>query len=602
MKAVGCRNCAAHDFGIEKKGNVESWMLLAPCQSNYTARMTNHSPSLRASLSIGSTPRRLLCGALALAGTLAAPMVRAEVSRISFVYNEAIRGGVVVDGIAVKSAPTVSKSAKIKIQLPLGAKVERAWLVSSVGALNSDLTIRPTLVPVPGTPRQVVLGPGTKTIVLEGKAPLNYKDELTIGTVGYGAWVTEVTPEMKTLIPAGTDLPIDIDISERGDGDTAYQPVIYGHSLAVVYSLATAPLRNVVVGAGLMGGPSECTNTANEVVALKKPTTLLCKESFPISVTVMDNAENCDVGNPMCSFSANATVLSTRVGGLDDLIETPSTALRGGSTHYFSTGSFGASGALAVPLGLTKTFGDGVVLSDNIKTVPSQERFDDELYDLSVAVAEGDSSVTLKYASNACDALSMIAFQTAVDCGPTCAADSECKATELCHDPKPANLCISKVANGNLMPAGGTIDGKCTPAQAKRACVSQVCETVDNKCGLLIGSTCTKSSECRTGECGTASRKCEVSPGVPDAGSDGGGSVDGGRDSGVTDSGITDSGVVPPSGGGGDAATPTEGALSGGSVEGGGTSCAAAPSGTATVVPVLLGLGLVVGALRRRRN
>jgi hypothetical protein len=188
-----------------------------------------------------------------------------------------------------------------------------------------------------------------------------------------------------------------------------------------------------------------------------------------------------------------------------------------------STSSFGASGPGAVPAGLSKTFSNNEVMTDSITEKPPAigPRVDDELYDLAPSMAEGDTTVALKYLSKACDALPMIAFQADVDCGPACVTDPDCGAGSICHDGTTPKACIPKVANGAAIPAGGALAGMCSVANGTRACVSGVCETSDNLCGYKLGSTCTKTSECRTQTAACQIRVLQIResprrmPGVP---------------------------------------------------------------------------------------
>ena len=93
-------------------------------------------------------------------------------------------------------------------------------------------------------------------------------------------------------------------------------------------------------------------------------------------------------------------------------------------------------------------------------------------------------------------------------CGNTCTTDAICGAGQWCDNlTSLTGVCQAEVANGQPVP-GGT----CTSAVATRACVSGVCATSDNECGLPNGAMCASgdagTAECRSGVCG-AGGKCE---------------------------------------------------------------------------------------------
>jgi uncharacterized repeat protein (TIGR01451 family)/MYXO-CTERM domain-containing protein len=108
------------------------------------------------------------------------------------------------------------------------------------------------------------------------------------------------------------------------------------------------------------------------------------------------------------------------------------------------------------------------------------------------------------------------ACSTSGTCMPAggCLVDGDCQATQFCDTA--AKACVPKLANGTAIPtiAGHTpvLDGTCSAAVGTAVCLSGVCDTTDNKCGLANGSgTCdgtNGATVCRSGVCDTADGKC----------------------------------------------------------------------------------------------
>jgi hypothetical protein len=89
--------------------------------------------------------------------------------------------------------------------------------------------------------------------------------------------------------------------------------------------------------------------------------------------------------------------------------------------------------------------------------------------------------------------------------------DSDCEAGNFCNTN--LHLCIPQLPNGDPIPTipGHTpdLDGICTPEVGTIVCVSGVCDTTDNLCGLADGSgDCTDNAQCRSGNCNMASGVC----------------------------------------------------------------------------------------------
>lgn len=520
--------------------------------------------------------RKLLL-ALPLAGSAFAwsGSAAAASTTLNELFNDAIHGGVVVDGFAAETTTATSKTGSVIVDIPSGATVRKAWLVSVTG--NGAYSI----AAVPATPRQVVLGTGANatTVVIEG----NPQFPAAADFLGYGAWVTDVSTKLQAIVGTSTGAAVAVPIQERGDGPSDFLPSIYGHTLIVVYDLASAPLRNVFAAGGILGGPT-ITPDVTQTVTTKRPIVKCIGTSatdpFPLSVSVVDDYDS-DNG----VLKVNGTDLSVKVGGTDDKVDANIVQELG----LFSAGSFSAKGATGVPTGITKTL-NGVSYTDSITAKPAvvENRTDDELFDMASAVTLGGTSIAIRYVSpSAGSAASAIAFQTGaggtggcdVAAPAGCANDAACQAAQFCNDGVAPSACTAKLANGSPMPSGGAIGGKCSPAAAVRACVSGKCETSDDKCGLADGSVCATGAECRSGTC--TGSVCLVPTATPDAG------VVAKPDAGT---------AVQSDAGGPSLDGP-------GSLEGGGFSCATRGGTSApSLFTIACGLGLALGAASRRRR
>jgi len=181
-------------------------------------------------------------------------------------------------------------------------------------------------------------------------------------------------------------------------------------------------------------------------------------------------------------------------------------------------------------------------------------------------------------------------------CTTGCKFDGDCAAGKFCSPGGGTiGICKNKANNGEQIPSDAPGNGVCAPSSVVSVCTSSACETSDNKCGLLDGSACTSTAQCRASTC--TNNFCG---GVPlDAGADGGGVV-------VTDAGVSaDSGVSSDA----DAAAASDASANSAdsgstaaadTLEGGGCTC----SSTGTPSSSLLGIGLGAfgfAALRRRR-
>ena len=190
--------------------------------------------------------------------------------------------------------------------------------------------------------------------------------------------------------------------------------------------------------------------------------------------------------------------------------------------------------------------------------------------------ANGSGPCTSGNASTVCRSGLCSAGGTCVAAG-ACAVDGDCTGG-WCK--VSTTTCAGKVPNGAALPSDSAhttpvLDGTCTAAAAALVCASGVCDTADNLCGHADGNgPCTAANAaavCRSGSC-RATGVCGVDASGPDAGPGDAGS-DAGSDAGA-DATLPADSAAPDS----DAGSVTPAAPEvGGSLQGGGIECAAAP-------------------------
>jgi len=97
--------------------------------------------------------------------------------------------------------------------------------------------------------------------------------------------------------------------------------------------------------------------------------------------------------------------------------------------------------------------------------------------------------------------------------------DGDCESTQFCNTE--TRLCVPKLANGAQVPTiakhDPALDGSCTELVAVAVCISEACDTGDNRCGYANGDgQCTQSDAatlCRTGVCDSGDGKCGYADG-----------------------------------------------------------------------------------------
>jgi hypothetical protein len=101
-------------------------------------------------------------------------------------------------------------------------------------------------------------------------------------------------------------------------------------------------------------------------------------------------------------------------------------------------------------------------------------------------------------------------------CGDTCTSDAQCtaattdggaKVPEWCDTTMNPGVCQPQLANGQRVP-GGT----CTATLGQRACLSSLCDTTNDECGLGNGAACATDAGCQSAICvtlGPNAGKCE---------------------------------------------------------------------------------------------
>ena len=91
-----------------------------------------------------------------------------------------------------------------------------------------------------------------------------------------------------------------------------------------------------------------------------------------------------------------------------------------------------------------------------------------------------------------------------------CNVDADCTSGQWCNESN--HTCTAKLTNGTTIPTDAphtnpTLNGDCTPAAGSLVCQAAVCDTIDDKCGLLNGSgACTalnQATVCRSAVCDT---------------------------------------------------------------------------------------------------
>ncbi len=312
-------------------------------------------------------------------------------TKLSVRYRNTLRGGVVVDAWGVRSTENAFKSGTLYVRIPRGATVVAAYLVSGVTDTGPMVSA--------GTPqRQVIIGSGASkiTVPLEGMP-----DDTVTGSAGpvYMSFVTDVTTAIGALTgSAAADGTISVPIQERGDAQVAgvpTLPLILGHSLAVVYSFADSPFRNVSIYMGASGNTSTDGSTSLNDTLFKSVAKFCGSEGlYPASLTVFgESAGNAGEESGVLTVNGMANVLSSAVGLSDDDADKETDGALSIAAAV-TAGSFGArQGAPGIPSGSPTTLTQKL---DEFATVAAG-RMDDELYDFKPFINDKSSTVAMTY-------------------------------------------------------------------------------------------------------------------------------------------------------------------------------------------------------------
>ena len=454
--------------------------------------------------------------------------------------KDAVRGGVATDAWGVQGNATTFTAGKLRVQLPPGATVKKAILVSSVYELKATVT--------PGAvERQVRIGTGAsqQTRKLEGAADVENPQ-------GYHVFITDVTTAVKAVIGAAAGGTVDVPIEERGDSPAGTVVTLSGHGLAVVYEAPGAPLRNVSVYAGAMGSVEPTT------IDLTSPVTNVCAagalgaEPVVASAMVSEECDNEEGG----TLTFNGAALSSTVGGNDDsdsVVVNCTSNVQGLVTMgSFGGGAKGATQMVGAPTGIK---------GDSVTGLPAGPRKDDELY--SAALPDGTKSTTVSYNGDQSQIVNMFVVQTLAGALP---GDAD-------GDGVPDNVEGCADTDGDGIPdyLDTDSDGDCLLDSDPR-------ESGPNRLVKAPpGTPCTLSDA-----------------GVSDGGSDAAVATDAGSDAATP----TPTPTTPPVAPGADAAPFTGDE----SLEGGGISCSGAPASASGVGSLALFALPIAAMLRRRRR
>lgn len=316
---------------------------------------------------------------------------------------ERLHGGVAVDGWGGISSPTTFAQGSVKIQLPKGARVSRALLLTGGydGVVYNTAKTRYEL-PTSATPRGVILGPGAAiNVPLEGLPFAVYAN----GSAPSWEVKTDVTAVVRPLLegPAGASgNVVEIAIQERGD-DAMVAPAlrpsrIGGETLIVTFTEEGAPLRQIHVR------PAADPGYGSGWIMLESPGVV----------------NRCPAGDPR---GENATISLSVTGNLAALTLYPNIPFApggpGGSDSTpgesddgrarWMVGSFGG-GANFRPVG-TK--------GDDLSRLPTADgRAEDALWDVASNAPNGTKSLIASRSPGASGVLYAVVSQTTVAVAP----------------------------------------------------------------------------------------------------------------------------------------------------------------------------------------
>ncbi len=326
---------------------------------------------------------------------------------IKSVFSEALRGGVSTDSWAEESTPSAFVDGQLTVQIPRGATVRQAWLVSGVVHYSTNAPVVNMVAGPAATPRGVVLG------AING-ANLTRKLEGATDDSGprFGSYTTDVTAIIKGLVETDNNAspggPIAIPIHERGDDNVDVQlgPLVHGHTLVVVWEHAGAPLRNVLVSLGTSTTGASGQFVLPKQVANNCPLNNVRADPAILSASI---GWECSGQEENSVFTINGASVSTSFGGSDDAKTFPFVNRCGIHHGGLQTGgSFGADDR-DQPIGLKGDTFRGAVVG---------ARLDDELYDAIPLVPDGATTVTYGIQGNGDEQLMAVVLQTPAKVAP----------------------------------------------------------------------------------------------------------------------------------------------------------------------------------------
>lgn len=463
---------------------------------------------------------------LGLAVLIAGAPAGAQTLQVGF--SQSLRGGVTTDTVSIVSSERDEIAGEARIQMPRGARVNRAFLYS--GLIRADTTLAVPAGPT-GFTRRVVLG-DTARFGSETERVLQGMPDFSAGV--FSVFKTDVTAAVRAVTGASAAGGlVRVPLRERGDAHynhTNY-PQYLGHTLVVVYDLDYAPLRSVVVFEGAANAgftspslrlPAAAANRCGAMATSRE-------EPFAASVAVHWEYTGCEENSAVV---VNGMTLTSLAGGADDwdqpndmslprppvgtvpaaqVVNACSLATAALGTGGSFGGAEGGTGVAAgAPVGLD---GDAITGAHT-----PTSRLDDELYDFRRVIRDGDSTVSFGFQGNGDELLSVITLQMLGRVSLTdadgdnyadtaegdCNTDTDGDGVLDYLDPDSDNDCLPDAMESSAGRTVATVPGS-ADANCAMSPNGPVCDTRVGQC------TCRSNSDCRGTRpfCNTTSRSCD---------------------------------------------------------------------------------------------